>query len=112
MENVLPNISMQCIINVPVVRRGLPGPICLHDTIVGSIAMGGSKVSYVPSGGGWGQIKRRQAWNNSSHGISSGSQKVMGKLPPAQTEGVEIGGVGAVAKRAASVNDTKATLSA
>jgi len=36
----------------------------------------------------------------------------MGKLSPAQTEGVKIGGIGVVAKSAASVDDTEATLSA
>jgi len=109
---VLPNIGIQCIINVHVVRWGFPGPICLHDTIVGDVVIGSSKVSYVPSGGGRGQIERRQVPNNSSHGISSGSPKIMGKLSSAQTKGVKIGGVGVVAERAASVDDTEATLSA
>jgi len=36
----------------------------------------------------------------------------MGKLSSAQTEGVKIGGIGVVAKSAASVDDTEATLSA
>jgi len=36
----------------------------------------------------------------------------MGKLSLSQTEGVKIGGVGIVAERAASVDNTEATLSA
>jgi len=36
----------------------------------------------------------------------------MGKLSSAQAEGVKIGGIGVVAKSAASVDDTEATLSA
>jgi len=106
------NISIQCIIDVHVVRRGLPGPICLHDPKVSGVGVGRSELSYVPSRGGGGQIERREVWNNGSHGISSCSPQIMGKLSSAETEGVKIGGIGVVAKSAASVDDTEATMSA
>jgi len=59
MKNVHSNIGMQCIINVHVVRPGLPGPICLHDSSVGGVEIGRSKIRCVPNGGGGGQIERR-----------------------------------------------------
>ena len=59
MKNVDSNISIQCIINVHVVRRGLPGPISLQDPKVSGVGVGRSELSYVSSRGGRGQVERR-----------------------------------------------------